>query len=128
MMNKPFGLALVIAGIIVVLISPCLAQEDMQVVDNSAFARVHRSPALFAHDVHNEAAGIDDCGVCHHVYENGVRSEVETSEDKACVECHSVSAAGNKIPLRRAFHLRCKGCHLAQDAGPILCGECHRVE
>lgn len=104
---------------------PCFSQEDMQTVDNSAFARPHRPPARFAHDEHNEAAQIDDCGVCHHVYENGQRSEFETSEDQSCVECHNVTAAGNKLPLRRAFHLRCKGCHLARNAGPVTCAGCH---
>jgi hypothetical protein len=27
--------------------------------------------------------------------------------------------------LRKAFHRNCKGCHLEQEKGPILCGECH---
>ncbi len=105
---------------------PCSAQEEMQSVDNSSFPRPTRSTALFAHDEHNAKAGLEDCGICHHVYENGRLSAVETSEDQQCAACHATWAdARNPIPLRRAFHLRCKGCHLEQNAGPIMCAECH---
>jgi hypothetical protein len=27
--------------------------------------------------------------------------------------------------LRRALHLNCKGCHLENKKGPIMCGQCH---
>lgn len=107
-------------------IHPCAAQEDMRTLDSDAFARPLRPPALFAHDIHNENAGIDDCGACHHVYENGRRSEDETSEGVPCADCHAPAAdAQNPIPLRRAFHLRCKGCHISRKAGPVMCAECH---
>ncbi|MDA8138166.1 MAG: cytochrome c3 family protein [Desulfobacteraceae bacterium] len=106
--------------------APCLAQEKMHVVDNAIFPDTRCSPALFDHDGHNEKAGIDDCGVCHHVYQNGRKSEVETSEDSACVECHALKAgADNPIGLRRAFHLRCIGCHQIGEVGPLMCAECH---
>jgi len=125
MTRKAIGVALLLSGLFCTFL-PCFAQEEMQSVDNTAFPRPERSPALFLYDTHNENAGIDDCGTCHHVYENGRQSEVETSEDRACVECHTQAAgAQNLMPLRRAFHLKCKGCHLARNAGPILCAECH---
>jgi len=117
--------ALVLAGI-VFCFGLGLAQEDIETLDNRAFSKISMPPAVFAHDAHNEKAGLDDCAVCHHVIENGRPSESETSEDQACVECHAVARAGdNPIPLRRAYHLRCKGCHLASEAGPIMCAGCH---
>jgi ribosomal protein S27E len=37
----------------------------------------------------------------------------------------------NPVPLTRAFHLQCKGCHRTQTAAgrgplPVMCGQCHR--
>ncbi|MFZ7124574.1 MAG: acidic tetraheme cytochrome c3 TmcA [Desulfobacterales bacterium] len=102
------------------------AQEDMEFVDDTAFMETMRPSAAFRHDEHNDIAGIDDCGVCHHLYdEDGTLLEGETSEDMECGECH---AAGDDYPmdLVRAFHLNCRGCHEEQKAGPVVCGECHR--
>lgn len=110
------------------MIGHVLAQEDMVVVDNSVFDNPTRPSARFEHDSHNEASEIDDCTVCHHVYEDGVRSEDESSEDLRCIDCHDGSKDGPEYGLRKAYHENCKGCHLEQKAGPILCGECHRNE
>lgn len=103
------------------------SQEDMVVVDNHVFDNPQRSLSLFEHEAHNETAGIDDCATCHHVYdEEGVLVEDESSEDSSCSECHAASDDGRVPNLRKAFHFRCKGCHLQNEAGPVLCGECHR--
>jgi len=102
------------------------SQEDMTVVDNSVFHNPQRVPSLFDHDKHNEAAGIDDCSECHHVYEDGKKVDEESSEDQSCSECHGMKASGNKPALRKAFHTNCIGCHLSQKKGPIMCGECHK--
>lgn len=113
----------------VIMAALCFAQEDMQVVDNSVFTHPVRPPARFAHDEHNELAEVDDCAVCHHLYEDGVRLEDESSEDQQCVACHAevVDAhSDTPINLRRAYHLRCKECHLNSNSGPIMCAECHR--
>lgn len=101
------------------------SQEEMQVVDNSVFDRPLRASALFQHDLHNETAGIDDCAVCHHLYEEGVLVEDESSEDQACSDCHSEKSQGRQPSLRRAYHLNCKSCHLERSAGPIMCAQCH---
>lgn len=100
-------------------------QEDMTVVDNSVFDNPQRTPSLFKHDDHNETAGIENCNECHHIYEDGMRVEDESSEDQKCSECHGIKASGNKPRLMKAFHSNCKGCHLELDKGPIMCGECH---
>ncbi len=111
-----------------VMIGQGVAQEDMRVVDNSDFAEPIRPPSIFEHDIHNENSGIDDCIECHHVYENGQRSEDESSEDLRCVDCHNNSKGSPDYGLRKAFHSNCKGCHLERKAGPIFCGECHKKE
>ena len=123
--------ALRIGSIVVVLASLIMAtqgfsQEEMRVVDNSVFDRPVRAPALFEHDIHNETAEIEDCSVCHHLYEDGKLIEDESSEDQACSECHANNKTGSNPSLRRAYHLNCKGCHMEQGAGPIMCAQCHR--
>jgi hypothetical protein len=110
---------------IVALLSPAWSQEDMTVVDNSAFDNPQRPPSVFVHDEHNEDAGIEDCNDCHHVYEDGQLLEDESSEDQSCSECHSQKGGDGQPSLIKAFHLNCKGCHQAQAKGPIMCGECH---
>jgi hypothetical protein len=94
------------------------SQEDMEVVSNEAFDDPQRPPATFYHDTHNEAAGLDDCNECHHIYdEAGVKSEDESSEDQACSECHGDADEGSKPGLMKAYHLNCKGCHLSEKKG-----------
>ena len=100
-------------------------QEDMTVVDNSVFENPQRTPSVFVHDEHNEIAGIDDCTVCHHVYEDGELVEDESSEDQSCSDCHSLEGGDGQPSLMKAYHLNCKGCHQDEGKGPILCGECH---
>jgi hypothetical protein len=111
---------------IVLAITPAWSQEDMTVVDNTAFDNPQRTPSVFVHDEHNETAGIDDCAACHHVYADGQLVEDESSEDQSCSECHSLEGADGQPSLIKAFHTNCKGCHQEQEKGPILCGECHK--
>ncbi|MFC1867911.1 acidic tetraheme cytochrome c3 TmcA [Thermodesulfobacteriota bacterium] len=101
------------------------AQEDMEYVDSSVFEYPQRPSAWFNHDIHNEAAEIDDCIECHHVYEDGVRLDDEDSTDSRCSDCHDLEQADDMPGLMDAYHLNCKGCHKANSAGPIMCGECH---
>lgn len=85
-----------------------------------------RPPSRFDHDPHNEAADLEEsCALCHHLFdEDGVLLEDESSEDMACRDCHDAGEPG--VPAtERAFHNRCKGCHLAVKQGPIACGQCH---
>ncbi|MBC8463420.1 MAG: cytochrome c3 family protein [Deltaproteobacteria bacterium] len=101
------------------------SQEDMQIVDNSAFTKAERVPSVFRHDEHNEIAEIEECNECHHVYEDGKKLADETSEDQMCSDCHGLESEGGKPSLLKAFHLNCKGCHKQNKNGPITCGECH---
>jgi len=122
---------IIIAGILIggLIIASTYAQDEMAVIDNSIFKNPERPPALFRHDDHNEKAGIEECIECHHVYdEDGVRDEYESSEDQMCSECHGLVASDNKLPLMKAFHQNCKGCHKEKKSGPVMCGECHEKE
>lgn len=102
------------------------SQEDMTHVDNSVFVNPKRPPSVFEHDLHNENAGIEECNVCHHVYEDGKLVEDASSEDQSCSDCHSTEKTDDGMPhLMNAFHLNCKGCHMEKKAGPVMCGECH---
>ena len=101
-----------------------VAQENMTSVQDSAFQDRERPRAVFNHDAHNEAAGLD-CGVCHHVYKDGKLVEDETSEDSECSQCHAGSKDRRHLDLVVAFHKRCKGCHEEEKQGPVTCNECH---
>ena len=100
------------------------SQEDMTIVENDVFDNPQRVPSLFKHDDHNDAAGIDACNECHHIYEDGKKLD-DSSEDQSCSECHEKETSGNMPALMKAFHMNCKGCHLKKSQGPIMCGECH---
>jgi hypothetical protein len=114
-----------ILGLAVIMFS-VYAQEDMVEIDNTVFTNPQRPPSIFKHDEHNEKAKIDQCNECHHVYENGKRLEYESSEGQPCSDCHGLKGSPEgTLPLMKAFHTNCKGCHLDKQAGPIMCGECH---
>jgi hypothetical protein len=102
------------------------SQEDMEAIDNSVFENPQRTPSVFPHDAHNEAAEIEECNECHHVYEDGKKVEDESSEDQQCSECHGPDDEGGMPSLIKAYHRNCKGCHMTQKNGPIMCGECHK--
>lgn len=125
-MSKTVLIAIAFLAMFAILLNFGLCQDTMRVIDNSVFPNPMRPPAVFEHDLHNEKAGLYECNDCHHIYENGKKSEYDSSEDHRCVDCHSVTGNGNTLPLRKAFHQSCKGCHLELRRGPFLCGECHR--
>ena len=121
------ALMMILATVVVSLfvLVTAYSQEDMTSVDNSDFSNPQRAPADFRHDPHNEAAGIEQCNECHHVYEDGKKLEDESSEGERCSDCHTIEAQGNQPGLMKAFHMNCKGCHENKSEGPVMCGECH---
>lgn len=125
MRMRQLKLILIAPALVGILLIPAFSQDDMQVVDDWGFSKKQRPPAIFPHDEHNEKAGIDDCTECHHVYENGEKLEDESSEDLYCSDCHDESGASSTPGLRKAFHVNCKGCHLENNKGPVMCGTCH---
>jgi hypothetical protein len=107
------------------LVISVYSQEDITHVRDSAFGERMRPAVSFLHDEHNEKAGVEDCMICHHVYEDGVKTD-DGSEGMECSECHTLNNPKNPIPLAKYYHLQCKGCHQAEKAGPVACGECHK--
>ena len=104
---------------------PAYSQEDITVLEDEAFGDRKRPAAVFMHEEHNEKAGIEECSVCHHLYEGGSLVADESSEDQKCSDCHTVEGTGSTKPLMRAYHDLCKQCHKESSKGPITCGECH---
>ena len=116
------------AMVSIIAVFSASSQEEVKFVKDSAFTSRMRPPVPFIHDQHNETAQIEDCGVCHHVYQDGKQVDGETSEGTLCSECHTLQKGDNPMSLVRVYHLQCKGCHIEKKAGPVLCGECHRKE
>ena len=55
--------------------------ETLEKISNSVFSKPRQPSVGFMHDEHNEMAGIDDCAVCHHLYEDNTLVQDESSED-----------------------------------------------
>lgn len=121
---------LILCGLAVLLTTvPALPRANMTVVQDEAFRNQQRPPAVFRHDEHNVRAGVYDCSVCHHVYEDGEKVEYMMSVGQECSDCHGLEAdRENSVPLREAYHTQCIGCHSDRGEGPLSCGECHVKE
>jgi len=108
----------------------CSDKEVGTLVDSGLKDR-QRPAAVFAHDEHNEKAELEECNVCHHMHKDGKKIADESSEGQECSECHALKAKeDNPIPLMKAYHDMCRGCHQKRRAegkkrGPVTCGECH---
>jgi hypothetical protein len=126
MKKTAVGLFVVIMGLIITFaFMPAYSQEDIAILKDNAFKDSQRPPAVFVHDEHNEKAELDECNVCHHVYEAGKKVEDDSSEGQGCSDCHSVEGGSPTRPLMKAYHNMCKSCHRENKAGPVTCGECH---
>lgn len=118
MRTKALAAASAIALILFLACGLALSQEDVKEVNDPAFTSHTRPMVPFVHDAHNEKAGIEDCAKCHH------GPDGTTSEGQACSECHMTGKSTR--PLIKAYHGRCRSCHLEEKKGPVQCGECHR--
>ena len=127
MRKRGVGLLTVLLLTVFLLVA-AFSQEEMATIDNGAFPNPERVASIFRHEEHNETAEIDECNECHHIYEDGIKLEDESSEDMMCSDCHEMEAVDRQPSLMQAFHANCKGCHLSEKKGPIMCGECHRKE
>ena len=124
-MKKSTVFILTLISISVFMFVSAYSQDEMEFVDNSVFENPERVSSVFLHDEHNEKAELEECNECHHIYEDEKLVEDESSEDQKCSECHEMKASGNMPALMKAYHTNCKGCHLEEKKGPIMCGECH---
>ncbi|OLN27345.1 Tetraheme cytochrome c isozyme 2 [Desulfovibrio sp. DV] len=118
-------LALLVLVAAVLLAAPAMSQQDMTTVPTEGFKKTTRPPAAFAHDAHNEKAGLSDCTACHHGEKDGKRDPSADTAGIPCSDCHTAVAAPGKTPLMRAFHRQCMGCHMDKKKGPVTCGDCH---
>ena len=126
MKKRALALFVVIIGLFFAFaFMPAYSQEDIVSLADKAFHDSQRPAAVFVHDQHNENAEIEDCNVCHHVYEGGKKVEDDSSEGQGCSDCHNVKEGYPTRPLMKAYHDLCKNCHQEKDAGPVTCGECH---
>lgn len=126
--KKRIVIQLIILTVVILILSTMhgYAQEDIITVDDSAFKSRMRPFVSFVHDEHNELAKIDDCSECHHIFDDNLKKmKGDSSEDMECSECHLKD--GQQITrLIKAYHNRCKGCHLEKKSGPVICAECHK--
>jgi hypothetical protein len=125
-MKKKILLAFIFLALGLIFLISGHCQEDMRYVSADPFVKPRRPPAVFRHVEHNELAQIEECYVCHHVYDdNGQLVEDESSEDQSCADCHALARSGNSPALMKAYHANCKGCHKQKKKGPLMCGQCH---
>jgi cytochrome c553 len=119
----PLLLALAVA---VLLAVPAMSQQDMTTVPAEGFKTKTRPPAAFAHDAHNDKAGLTDCSTCHHGEKDGKKDPSADSAGTPCADCHTAAGKPGRTPLMRAYHRQCMGCHLNLNKGPVTCGDCHQ--
>ncbi len=99
------------------------SQNSQPLFKDDNFTEPQRGPVFFNHYEHELNY---DCAVCHHEYdEQGNLLEGVASVDLRCSDCHSLEGNGDILPLRRAYHVQCKSCHIEEKAGPFACSECH---
>lgn len=115
-----------LGGLFFIVAFSAFCQDNNGFVSDPAFSGRIRPPVRFFHDDHNEAAGVDDCAACHHVYADGKKVEGDMSVGAACSECHVSEKDDTVMDLIRAYHLQCRGCHIREKAGPVTCGQCHQ--
>lgn len=116
----------ILALMIVALFLPnAFSQEEIMLISHEELG-VHQRPLVQFH--HGKHAAILECVRCHHEYDEYGNNT--GGEGQLCSECHTPKAGENPVPLVRAFHLQCKGCHenlltKGRKTGPAMCGQCH---
>ena len=92
-----------------------------------------RKPIRFDFSLHfrHEQAQKDDCGLCHHEYNEKEKKLFYAKEKEGtCRYCHQPETKDNIISMRLASHTGCIDCHsksLAKnlESGPLTCWGCH---
>ena len=131
-----FTIGISVFVLFVIIGKPLRAQEDTLTIGHEdIFGKLKRPAVNFPHDIHMDAFADQDCGVCHHSYDEASGSlTYETGNEGYCKDCHTAEQDGNMPALREAFHGSCTVCHRktikakADKSGPTTCGECHKKE
>jgi len=124
-MKRAFNLQVMIA-LIFLISAPVFSQEDRIQLKSGDLGKHKRPRVVFPHKNHED---LIDCRRCHHEYDD-FKTNIG-GEGRKCSECHSTKNDSNKIPLMKAFHLQCKGCHAEVNTDrdlklPVMCGQCHK--
>lgn len=102
-------------------------QEEVIKIVSPELGKHQRPAVVFPHEKHSDRM---TCTRCHHEYDEFRSNRASEDEGQRCAECHTAHPAKNPIPLMKAFHLQCKGCHnqMAETKRfnpPRTCGGCH---
>ena len=106
--------------------APAFSQEDIIQLKLGELEEYKRPLVFFPHKKHED---LIDCRRCHHEYDDFKINN--GGEGGKCSECHSTKNSSDQIPLMKAFHLQCKGCHKEMNGNrssklPVMCGQCHK--
>ena len=96
MKKRAFFICVSIMVTLVIFVS-AYSQEDMVIINSDGFDSPRRPPAVFRHDEHNEAAEIEDCNQCHHVYDDDGKLIDITSYDIADLDRSQWLNAGKEM-------------------------------
>ncbi len=103
-----------------------IAQDDDITMNHSDLGTHTRPIVTFPHKQHED---IIECRRCHHDYDEFMTNIGE--EEQSCTECHFAENGSKPVPLMKALHMQCKGCHKQIAAKrnkkpPLMCGQCHK--
>ena len=135
---------IIIGSLLVISVPYLSAMDGPDFVELETLVSIYE-PVAFDHTMHEEVAS---CATCHH-HTTGL-----PAEDEKCLRCHKESDTADEITcggchpanrgraenvrasmdtdlfhndtagLKRAYHLKCLGCHMEMDA-PSGCEDCH---
>lgn len=108
-MKRIVLIAVVLAGLGLLLGGARAGSAPQTVTLKARFGDV-----TFDHAGHSKTIA---CKECHHKDEPG--------KEQACGACHQKAASEQVCSRKTAFHKNCKGCHKAQQKGPVGCRDCH---
>ena len=135
---------IIIGSLLVISVQYLSAMDGPDFVELEALVSIYE-PVAFDHTMHEEVAS---CATCHH-HTTGL-----PAEEEKCLQCHKESVTADEVTcggchpanhgraenvrasmdsdlfhndtagLKRAYHLKCLGCHMEMDA-PSGCEDCH---
>ena len=91
-MKTSYGVSTIAAlMVLLIFIMPVASQDEDSIFPEDVFPDRQRPISLFTHEEHMGFDSIEDCYVCHHVFEGGKLVEGESSDGTACGECHELN-------------------------------------
>jgi hypothetical protein len=143
-MWKILSASFILTGMLIFFAHFVSAAESTEIIELDSLGNIYE-PVLFDHAMHMDIAS---CASCHH-HTTGTDMPQEdtkcftchkqncTSCSVACSDCHTASSVRiikelqttnlfhrNPTGLKRAYHLKCLGCHKEMGAASG-CDDCH---